>query len=85
MTTAGNHDNDADLTREEVYTLDRSLMHSMTQENQAPKVPNQPFNYMVPIYSANGSAIVSRIWMIDSGSNGCLRQSGWGCVLPEQV
>lgn len=39
LSTAGNHEEDADMTREEVYELDRSLNSSMTQDNEVDATP----------------------------------------------
>jgi hypothetical protein len=47
-TTAGNHDSEADLTREEISELDRSFPLSLTQPNAANI--SHAFNYMLPIY-----------------------------------
>lgn len=48
--TGGNHEEDADLNRQEIFDLDRSLKMSLTQENAVPG-SKLPFNYVMPIFS----------------------------------
>jgi predicted phosphodiesterase len=47
-TTAGNHDTEADLNREEVSELDRTYALSLTKPNAANI--SHAFNYMLPVY-----------------------------------
>lgn len=51
-TTAGNHDSEADLTREQVSELDRSYKMSLTKPNAADI--SHVFNYMLPVYDEIG-------------------------------
>jgi predicted MPP superfamily phosphohydrolase len=82
-TTAGNHDSEADLTREEVSEFDRSFNLSLTQPNAANI--SHAFNYFLPVYDKNGSEIQFRLWFLDTGHEDCLNEKGWDCVRPDQV
>eukprot|EP00349_Pseudokeronopsis_sp_Brazil_P000071 CAMPEP_0202956268 /NCGR_PEP_ID=MMETSP1396-20130829/775_1 /ASSEMBLY_ACC=CAM_ASM_000872 /TAXON_ID= /ORGANISM="Pseudokeronopsis sp., Strain Brazil" /LENGTH=280 /DNA_ID=CAMNT_0049673199 /DNA_START=284 /DNA_END=1126 /DNA_ORIENTATION=+ len=82
-TTAGNHDTQADLTREEVSELDRSYELSLTRENAADL--SHSFNYFLPVYDEEGSAEQFRLWFLDSGEEGCMDVAGYDCVRPDQV
>lgn len=82
-TTAGNHDTEADLTREEVSEVDRSYNLSLTQPNAA-NISNA-FNYMLPVYDQAGANIATRLWFLDTGHEACLGEEGWDCVRPDQV
>lgn len=80
-TTAGNHDTEADLTRDEISAVDRSFEYSLTLPNQANI--SHAFNYMLPVY--NDTDIGFRLWFLDTGHDNCLDQGGWDCVRPDQV
>lgn len=82
-TTAGNHDEEADLNRTELSEVDRSFNYSLTLPNQA-NISNA-FNYWLPVYGANGTDIEFRLWFLDTGHDNCLNQGGWDCVRPDQV
>ena len=47
-TTAGNHDTEADLNREQISELDRSFPNSLTLPNMA-NISNA-FNYYLPVF-----------------------------------
>lgn len=78
-TTAGNHDSEADLTREEISELDRSFNLSLTLPNQANI--SHAFNYWLPVYDDNGVSF--RLWFLDTGHEDCLGVKGWDCILPD--
>ena len=82
-TTAGNHDSEGDLTREEVSELDRSYNYSLTQPN-AGNI-SHAFNYFLPVYDQNGTEVQFRLWFLDTGHEECLNVKRWGCVMPDQV
>jgi hypothetical protein len=82
-TTAGNHDEEADLTREQISELDRSFSNSLTQPNAA-NITHY-FNYWLPVYDKDGNNIIFRLWFLDTGREDCLDRPKWGCVHPDQV
>lgn len=69
-TTAGNHDTEADLTRDEISAVDRSFEFSLTLPNQANI--SHAFNYMLPVYNQSGDDINFRLWFLDTGHDNCL-------------
>lgn len=79
--TAGNHDSQGDITREEVSEVDRSYNLSLTKPNAANI--SHSFNYWLPVYNSNGTEIAFRLWFIDSGDEGCLGTNGYDCVRPD--
>eukprot|EP00347_Sterkiella_histriomuscorum_P007757 403347672 len=82
--TAGNHDSEGDLTREEISELDRSYEYSLTRPNQGNI--SMAFNYQIPVYDGSGTNIVTRLWFIDSGaSSGCFNKKGYDCVREDQI
>ncbi len=52
-TTAGNHDEEADLSRAQISEVDRSYNMSLTKPNMANI--SHSFNYFLPIYGKDGS------------------------------
>lgn len=50
--TAGNHDTQADLTREQISELDRTFNNSYTKPNAANI--SHSFNYMLKVYDSQG-------------------------------
>eukprot|EP00347_Sterkiella_histriomuscorum_P010662 403375407 len=82
--TAGNHDSQADLTREQISELDRSFNLSLTKPNSGNLT--HAFNYMLPIYDKIEEDVVYRLWFLDSGDEGCLGEiKGYDCVRPDQI
>ncbi|CDW88364.1 metallophosphoesterase [Stylonychia lemnae] len=82
--TAGNHDTQGDLNREQVSELDRTYNLSMTKPN-APNI-SHAFNYMLPVYDQSGQNISFRLWFIDSGEDqDCMGVGGYDCVRPDQI
>eukprot|EP00347_Sterkiella_histriomuscorum_P014383 403361077 len=82
--TAGNHDNEGDLSRKQISELDQAYALSLTRPNAAPFT--EAFNYMIPIYDKEGQNIVTRMWFIDSGDNsGCLGKIGYDCIKDDQI
>ena len=82
-TTAGNHDTQADLTREQVSALDRSFNFSLTLPNQGNMTHS--FNYWLPVYDQNGTDIQFRLWFLDTGDEWCFYTYGYDCVRPDQL
>ena len=82
--TAGNHDTQADLNREQVSELDRTYNLSLTLPNAANI--SHAFNYVLPVYDHTGTNILFRLWFLDSGEdNDCMGTGGYDCVRPDQV
>jgi hypothetical protein len=80
--TAGNHDSQGDLTREQISDFDRSFDLSLTLPNQGNI--SHSFNYMLPIYG-HVDDVQTRLWFLDTGDDNCLDIKGYGCVMPDQV
>lgn len=80
--TAGNHDSQGDLTREQISELDRSFNLSLTRPNA--KNLTNAFNYVLPIYNAIETEIVYRLWFLDTGDeNQCFGWKGYDCIMPD--
>jgi len=82
--TLGNHDNEGDLTKEQMVQLDET--NPMSLRGTSEGIPNTT-NYMVPIYSSrNESELAAHIWSLDSGTVSCgNRTDGYGCIEREVV
>jgi hypothetical protein len=83
-TTAGNHDTQADLNREQVSELDRSFNLSLTLPNAEANL-SHAFNYVLPVYDSKGTEVAFRMWFLDSGDDNCLGEWGYDCVRPDQI
>lgn len=70
----GNHDDEADLSREAIILLDRQSKGSLTQ--MGPKEAMGLSNYYLDILPARGAQSAARVWMLDSGGRGCNWQYG---------
>lgn len=82
--TAGNHDTQADLNRQQVSELDRTYNLSLTKPNAGNL--SHAFNYVLPVYNQNGSDVAFRLWFLDSGEDeDCMGVGGYDCVRPDQV
>lgn len=84
----GNHDDEADLTRDEIIKLDQQIPLSYTQ--RGPLNITGASNYVLPIYSStsqstNPEDLISNLWIFDSGDDNCLNIPGWDCVHPDQI
>lgn len=79
--TAGNHDSQADLTREEISEVDRSYNLSVTLPNAGNL--SHALNFMLPIYDQNGTNVAFRFWFLDSGDESCMGVHGYDCVMPD--
>lgn len=80
--TAGNHDTQADLNRQQVSELDRTYSLSMTQPNEAEI--SHSFNYQLPVYGQDGTTIGFRLWFLDSGEDtDCMGVGGYDCIRPD--
>lgn len=82
--TAGNHDSEADMTREQLSALDREHEYSLTKPNAQDGL-SHAFNYLLPIYDNNGTDVRFRVWCLDTGHKGCLGVKGCSCAKPDQV
>jgi pre-mRNA-splicing factor SYF1 len=65
----GNHDDEADLSREEIIILDEHGRGSLTQ--LGPREAMGLSNYHLEILAPKGAQASARIWMLDSGGRGC--------------
>jgi 3',5'-cyclic AMP phosphodiesterase CpdA len=73
--TFGNHDDQGNLSREEIVKLDMTHPYSMMNGSA---VNNS--NYYIPIYSSDNSTIISLLWLFDTMDEGCLGMvNTWGC------
>jgi len=84
----GNHDDEADLTRDEIIKLDQQIPISYTQ--RGPLNITGASNYFLPIFSStsqttNSDDVMANLWIFDSGDDNCLGVPGWDCVHPDQV
>jgi len=79
----GNHDDEADLDREQIIALDRSYPLSLTEFG--PTSIHGASNYVLPVLSNDRSKTLVNLWFFDSGDENCLTVPGWGCVYPDQV
>eukprot|EP01119_Soliformovum_irregulare_P021599 TRINITY_DN7224_c0_g1_i1.p1 TRINITY_DN7224_c0_g1~~TRINITY_DN7224_c0_g1_i1.p1 ORF type:complete len:360 (+),score=55.58 TRINITY_DN7224_c0_g1_i1:89-1081(+) len=81
-TALGNHDDEADLDRDQIVKLDTSNPLSLTQ--RGPLDITGATNYVLTVRSTNGDPVV-HLWFFDSGDDNCLGVKGWDCVHPNQV
>jgi 3',5'-cyclic AMP phosphodiesterase CpdA len=72
----GNHDDGADLSRDEILRLDQTHPYSYTLGEE---VSNKS-NYNLPIYSSDGYNATALLWMFDTMDEGCMGFiTSWGC------
>lgn len=83
MYVQGNHDSQADLSRDAIADLDMSLNFSLTEKG--PKEIHGTSNYVKPVYDQNGEEKLFYLWAFDSMSDNCEEVTGWGCVYPDTV
>ena len=68
----GNHDTQADLTREELTALDMTHPYSLTE--MGPKNISGTTNFVRQVYSSKDeNKVVMNLWMLDTNIEGC----GW--------
>lgn len=81
----GNHDDEAELSRDEIITLDQTYPLSLTQ--QGPPTIHGATNYYLPVFSSNETdpVPVAILYIFDSSDNNCENVTGWGCVYPDQI
>jgi hypothetical protein len=82
-TTAGNYDEEGDMTRAQISGVERSYNLSLTKPNIANITHS--FNYCNPLNDKDGNDISFRLWFLDTGHKDCLNQKRWGFVHPNQV
>ncbi len=83
MYVQGNHDSEADLSRDNITSLDMSQQYSLTE--RAPNNTNGTSNYVKAVYDQSGTRKLFYLWSFDSMSNDCEGVTGWGCVYPNTV
>ena len=66
----GNHDDEADLSQEQIVLLDMRLQQGSLTE-LAPREAMGLSNYYLDIAAHKGGAPAARVWMLDSGGRGC--------------
>jgi hypothetical protein len=84
--TIGNHDEEADLTRDQIVELDRSYTNSLTQ--LGPQHIHGVTNYVLSVASFqrdHSSPPAMRLYFFDSNNANCEGIRGWGCVYPSQI
>ncbi|KAK8790983.1 hypothetical protein WA158_005614 [Blastocystis sp. Blastoise] len=79
----GNHDGEADLTRQEVMKLDITNPNSVSQVG--PEELPGGSNYLLQIKASNNDSNALNLWFFDSQNKDCGGVKGWGCVAPETV
>jgi hypothetical protein len=81
--TLGNHDDQANLSRQQILDLENTNPFSITSQSR--KITGIT-NYIIPITSSKDSNIpISILWFFDTNDEGCLGHSGWGCINPDQI
>lgn len=81
--TLGNHDDQANLSRQEILDLDKTNPFSITK--QSINITGIT-NYILPISSFNDTQkIVTMLWFFDTNDVGCQGRDGWGCINPDQI
>lgn len=84
--TIGNHDEEGDLTREQLLKHDMSYALSMSQ--MGPNTTNGYSNYVLHVFgssSASSNTVITNLYFMDTGNRGCMGVKGWGCLAPSQV
>jgi len=81
----GNHDDQADLNREQIVALDQT--YALSRTLQGPLNIRGATNYFLSILSSNqeNQSASTNLLILDSNDNNCLDVPGWGCVYPDQV
>ena len=82
--TLGNHDDNADLNREQIVNLDMTNPYSLIQSSLG---IHGVSNYVLPVFSKfNSSHSSSNLWIFDSNDEGCeYNVFGWGCIYTNQI
>jgi len=88
--TFGNHDSEADFSKEEIFELE--MQHPYSYMKRTYDI-NGFSNYVLPIYSAFGNEnttnnISGLLWFFDTNRQGCknLNESQtWGCIEEDQI
>jgi hypothetical protein len=81
----GNHDDEADLNRDQITTLEKNSPLSLSQFG--PSNIHGVSNYALYVYSSNVSneVPVAVLYIFDSSDTNCENVTGWGCVYPDQI
>lgn len=67
--TEGNHDDEAELNREELSAFDQTYELSLTKPNAANI--SHATNYYLPVFDEPNGEEVMRLWFLDSGRRDC--------------
>ena len=78
MYVEGNHDSQADLTRDEITALDMTDPFSITERGAVEAIGTS--NYVKAVYDESGQKKLFYLWAFDSMSDWCEEVMGWGCV-----
>ncbi|KAK8794753.1 hypothetical protein WA158_001734, partial [Blastocystis sp. Blastoise] len=80
----GNHDSEADLSREEVMQLD--MTHPFSMSKLGPKDIVGASNFIIPVYEYNSTTKYAFImYFFDSMRDTCMGVRSWGCVELETI
>lgn len=76
---AGNHDGEADLSRQEIVALDAATGGRLSLTQPGPASLGGSGNYWLDVLApGNSSQPAARIWFLDSGNRGCNGEAaGW--------
>ena len=77
-TVMGNHDDEADLTRLQIFALERkhdAAHNNISCTRRGPQGITGTSNYFLDVLDGNG--VGARIWFLDSMDRGCRNVPGW--------
>lgn len=77
-TVLGNHDDEADLTREEIYKLEKQhdTAHNCSHTRRSNGITGIT-NYFLDVLQPAGNGVGARLWFLDSMDRGCRNVPGW--------
>lgn len=75
----GNHDDEADLSRDQIFTLEHKhdTAHNLSCTGRGPHGLTGVSNYYLDVLEADGNGVGGRIWFMDSMDRGCRNVPGW--------
>eukprot|EP01017_Pseudomicrothorax_dubius_P043869 TRINITY_DN7368_c0_g4_i1.p1 TRINITY_DN7368_c0_g4~~TRINITY_DN7368_c0_g4_i1.p1 ORF type:complete len:394 (+),score=51.39 TRINITY_DN7368_c0_g4_i1:49-1230(+) len=80
----GNHDGEADLTREQIFDLDSE--HPLSLMDKADEITGVNYFHEVQSSYDNATAPPSILWFFDTNREGCRNETwSWGCVEDDQI
>lgn len=79
LTVLGNHDDEADLSRDEIFKLERShdAATNCSCTRRGPTGITGVSNYYVDVLEPSGNGVGARLWVLDSMDRGCRNVPGW--------